>query len=92
MKAVGLRIHQVRAKPGEIQPTKPDAFTLLASVLWVQVCRLGPRPASPHAPGVGWSPAAEALVGSLLVLLLLHWGRTLRHWWDCSSAKRKTLV
>lgn len=77
MKAVGLRINQVRAKPGEIQPAEPDAFTLLVSVLWVQVCRLGPRPASPHATGVGWSPAAEALVGSLLALLFLHWGRAL---------------
>lgn len=75
MKAVGLRIHQVHAKPGEMQPTKPDTFTLLALVLWVQVC--GPRPANPHAPGVGWSPAAEALVESLLALLLLHWGRVL---------------
>lgn len=75
MKAVGLRIHQVRAKPGEMQPTKPDAFTLLASVLWGQVC--GPRPANPRAPGVGWNPAAGALVGSLLALLLPHWGRVL---------------
>lgn len=69
MKTMGLSIHQVRAKLDEIQPSKTDAIAFLASVLWVQVCRPGPRPANPHASGVGWSPAAEALEGSLLALL-----------------------